>query len=312
MRGPVGAAKRASLQPDVDKIAEAKAAPIETGVRLLPLRAGFYGFSLVAPGRSDGQTTGVSFPAVHICTAPRSADLRIASLSGRSDPWLVRSQHLFVTAPPGGSTALLTGYRGPGSTEAEPIEIEVRRLDQGRSSDVLQENVRGETPALLDGGTLVLGLVPDRDPGQAGTSLFEAVAAIRGEGEVRFVDTEWIGRLGRGRWIESFTLVAHVALPAGAVECKGLTADGEETAWTVSGTACGVAGANMPLVGFSVRQRPASGPPLFDCEYRGCFQSGTTAGPARNGAPCLSAAANDPLEGLRIRIIPRSPRPASR
>ena len=309
MRGPTGAAKRASVQLRHDKGADAEARPIETGARLLPLPAGFYGFGLVAPRGRDGQTTGVSGPAVHISTAPRSADLRIASLSGRSDPWLVQSQRLFVTAPPGGSIALLTGYR-PGAAETAPIEVEVRRLDQGGSSDVLKENRHGQS--LLDDGALVLGLVPDGEPEEAGTCLFEAVAAIRGEGEIRFVDTEWIGRLGRGRWVESFTLVPRGSLPAGAFEYKGLTADGEETAWTASGAACGSAGANTPLIGFSVRQRPASGPPLFDCEYGGYFQSGATTEGARNGAPCLSPTANDPLEGIRVQIIPRPPRAASR
>jgi hypothetical protein len=64
------------------------------------------------------------------------------------------------------------------------------------------------------------------------------------------------------------------------------------------------------LIGFSVRQRPAAGPPSFDCEYTGYFQSGASIGPTRNGAPCLSGAPNDPLEGLRIRLVARQPRTA--
>ena len=284
-----GSVPRSAASPLlVDRGTEGADQPITSSARLLPLAPGLYAFSLLDLGAAGRTATGVTLPAVHIGAAPQAPDFHIANLAGRNDQWLSRSRRLFVTSPPGGTVALLTGYTAA-AAQTDPIEVEVRRLD-------------------CDGATLVLGLARGRPQGRAASASVEAVAILRGEGEFRFIDTRWIGRLGRGRWIEAFTVIPRSALPAAALEYKALTADGEETSWIQSGAACPANRGNVPLVGVSIRQSPGSHQTLFDCEYTGCFQSGAIAGPVRNGAPCLSPAADDPLEGLSIRMVPRPPR----
>lgn len=238
-------------------------------------------------------------PAVRVCEAPDTAGLETTDLSGRTRSWLVPSQPLFATVPNGGSVALLTGYCALGA-EFEPVEVEVRRLDRDGSDD---------TVSLRSEDTMVLGLSRASDGGPADDLRFEVLASVRGRGEIRFIDTRWAGRLGYGRSIDALSIAARGRLRLPPVEYKALTAGGDETAWTEAGSVCGTPGAT-PLLGFALRQRAGSGPPLFDCEYRGCFQSGATVGPARNGAPCLSPAADDPLEGVQIRLV-RRPSPPS-
>ena len=106
--------------------------------------------------------------------------------------------------------------------------------------------------------------------------------------------------------MEAFAILPQHALATSAIEYKGLSASGDETAWLPSGSRCGTSGRSIPLVGFAVRQKAGVAGARFDCEYSGYFQSGTVSGPARNGAPCLSTAADDPLEGLQLRIVDRS------
>jgi hypothetical protein len=140
----------------------------------------------------------------------------------------------------------------------------------------------------------------------------EVLLRIRRRGDVRFTDAGWAGRLGTGLWVESFTIVPQQRSVAAAIEYKGLTAAGVETAWLGAGSPCGSRGMDTPLVGFAVRQKSGALDRLLDCEYSGYFQSGAVVGPCRNGAPCLSAMANDPLEGMQLRITerPRRPKPA--
>jgi len=269
-------------------IAGGAALAVEAGARLLTFARGFYAVSLMPPNPADGTAGEGGLAAVNICAAPDAAELDLVDLSGRPNAWLTQAQRLFATVPPGGTVALLTAYRGSAS-QVEAIAIEVRRLDRGE----------GEPDRLL-----VLGLPPEQAALNCGA---EAVAFLRDGGEVRFVDTDWIGC--RGRWLEAFTLLPRGNPPPAALEYKALAAGGEETAWTAGGATCGTPAGKAPLLGFAMRQRPASGPPLFDCEYSGYFQSGAIVGPARNGAPCLSPSPNDPLEGLRVRLVPR-PQPA--
>src|SRR5437764_349087 len=98
---PSSPAVPAVLRHRPGAVAEAGAAPIETGARLLPLSGGLYDFSLLRPGNGRNPAGPMLLPAVHICAAPRSrsADFHIASLDGRGEPWLAGSQRLFVTAP---------------------------------------------------------------------------------------------------------------------------------------------------------------------------------------------------------------------
>jgi hypothetical protein len=293
--------------PTSDTSAATGEGPVESGARLLPLRVGFYAFRLLSPDRDGVATAPSSIAVVQICAMPGSAALEITNEGGRDEPWLTSAKRVFVAAPPGGATALLTGYR-PRGGDIEPIEIEVRRLDRNGVGDTAgQSSSSGKITDLMNCEALVLGLAPARLADVPGILPFEATAVLHGAGEIGFLDTGWIGRLGRGRWIESFTLTPRGSLAASPVEYKALTADGEETAWIGSGSACRTAPGLAPLIGFCVRQRPGSGPPVFDCEYSGYFQSGTVSRTARNGAPCISPGSNDPLEGIRVRMIPRAP-----
>src|SRR5215471_8245983 len=135
----------------------------------------------------------------------------------------------------------------------------------------------------------------------------EVVSYIRGEGKVRFLGTQWAGRLGLGSSIEAFALVIPEALGQFQIEYRGLSTSGAETPWIGDASLCGVPHANTPLIGFAVRRRMSSGSTFFDCVYTGYFQSGAVVGPARNGAPCRSPLPNDPLEGLQVRIVERAP-----
>jgi len=106
--------------------------------------------------------------------------------------------------------------------------------------------------------------------------------------------------------VEAFTILPRHERAAAAIEYKGLSANGVETAWLPAGSVCGTTGRNTPLLGFAVRQKAGVAGARFDCEYSGSFESGAVAGPARNGAPCRSVSDNDPLEGLQLCIIDRS------
>lgn len=272
---------------------KAAASPIRTGARLLPMPSGLFALRL-APGRiAVGNAERATMPAVWVCARPGAPELDIVDLTGSDAAWLVGSQRLFAMVPSGGTVAMLTGYRADDG-DSQPLDVEIRRLDRWQSGAD-----RRPAPSVgRDGVDLILGLAAE-DKAVA----VEATAFLRGEGELNFVESDWIGRLGTGCWVESFSLLPGEGLPS--IEYKALMADGQETAWIDTGASCGVPGVNAPVIGFAVRQRPGSGPRQIDCEYSGAFQSGVVTGPARNGAPCLSPGANDPLEGLRVRLIPR-------
>ncbi len=137
---------------------------------------------------------------------------------------------------------MVTAYlaRNP---DASVLELEVHRLaSQGVAGAI--------TPPLL---TLKLN-DPDADTTTLRVRL-DAVAHIRARGNVRFVDTPWVGRLGPGLWIEAFAITPQDAELAETFEYKGLIANGTETPWLDAGTACGTTGRGMPLIGFAVRQK---------------------------------------------------------
>ncbi len=287
--------------------------------RLVPLDPGFYAFSLAAETGWREPVAGLALPAIEVCAPPQQGGaIEITDSFGRTGSWLGgRRNMLFVKSPAGGGTVLVTGYlaRDPDSM---PLELEIRRVGApGRAAIATASESRGSEPsagatapplAHLMQLTMGAPASAQRSPQPVG---LEIVAHIRGRGDVRFVDTPWIGRLGPGSWIEALTIVPRHRLAAAAIEYKGLTASGAETPWLGSGSPCGTRGRGIPLIGFAVRQKAAASGALFDCEYTGYFRSGATAGPARNGAPCRSAIDNDPLEGMQLRITPRPTRPAS-
>jgi len=259
--------------------------------RLVPLDPGLYAFSLTAETAWRERLVGLALPAVQLCAPPfEDGAVEITDSFGRTGSWLGgRHKVLFVKSPPGGGAALVTGYlaRDPDSL---PLELDIRR-------------VAPPGPPVM---TLRLGDAGAAERPPEGVGL-DILAHIRGRGDVRFLDTPWVGRLGPGSWIEGFTIQPHGRLAEAAIEYKGLAASGAETPWIEGGNFCGTRGRSLPLVGFAVRQKAVPGAAPLDCEYTGYFQSGATAGPTRNGAPCRSATEQDALEGMQLRITPRPP-----
>jgi hypothetical protein len=258
--------------------------------RLVPLDPGLYAFSLSADSAWREPVAGLALPAVHLCAPPRQdGAVEITDGSGRTGSWLGgRDKVLFVRSPPGGGAALVTGYlsREPDSL----LELEIRRIAP-------------PGPAIL---ALRLGGAGAADRAERGGGL-DIVAHIRGRGDVPFLDTQWVGRLGPGMWIEGFTVHPHGGLATAAIEYKGLAASGAETPWIDGGDFCGTRGRGIPLIGFAVRQKAVPSGVALDCEYTGYFQSGATVGPVRNGAPCRSGLEQDALEGIQLRVTPRPP-----
>jgi len=276
-------------------LAAADASPYTTA-RLVPLDPGLYAFSLAGDTGWHRPAAGLALPTVQVCAPPHDGKaIEITDSFGRAGSWLGgRHEMLFVKAPVGGATALVTAYL-PGELSRPPLELQIRRLDR-------------PAPA-----TRVISFGGDGPTAAQGVSL-EIVAHIRGRGNVRFVDARWIGRLQPGLWIEALTVLPRDPTTAAGIEYKGLTASGVETPWIGCGSPCGSGSRGDPLIGFAMRQK-AAGEALFDCEYTGYFASGTTAGPARNGAPCRSAIDDDPLEGLQLHVARRAatpPRPRRR
>lgn len=281
--------------------------------KLLPLDEGLYALTLVGTTGWAGIAPGFAVPAVHVSAAPnRCGSLEITDLFGRPAAWLgARHSTVLVKSPAGGGLALVTTYPARDSERA-PLKLEIRRLDAaGFAIATAPRGQPAEDTAVSRQPPFAILFLADPIATPQGEEevRVEIVVHVRGRGDVRFVDTPWAGRLGPGLWIESFTIQPRHRLAAAAIEYKGLTASGVETAWLGSSTPCGTRGINTPLIGFAVRQKASPGEALFDCEYTGCFQSGAVVGPCRNGAPCLSAAANDPLEGMQLRIITRPKRP---
>jgi hypothetical protein len=284
--------------------------------RLVPLDPGLYTFSLGAETGWLEPLAGLTLPAVHLCAAPdRGGDVEITDSFGRAGSWLGgRHRVLFVKSPTGGGMALVTGYlaHDPDSLQ---LALDIRRLAASGSATIAAEGGEREPAGLTPPSTapvmtLTMGgpVAAEAWPQRVGLDI---VAHIRGRGDVHFLDTPWVGRLGPGLWIEGFAIFPDSGLAAATIEYKGLTASGTETPWIGGGMLCGTRGSGIPLIGFAVRQKALPGGAPFDCEYTGYFQSGAMAGPIRNGAPCRSAIGQDALEGMRLRITPRAPRPNS-
>ena len=335
---PAGRPKRSrpARPPGADgapPIAAPEGAAPDFIARLVPLEPGFYAFSLAAETSWRDPVIGLALPAVQVCAAPYQGGppdspmaiagggpIEISDSFGRAGSWLGgRHNVLFVKSPAGGGAALVTAYlaRDP---ESMPIELSIRRLDPpaptpiaaGDEGKGVERQPAGHAAPAPPSAvvTLRLGAPGASARSPQGTSV-DVVAHIRGRGDVHFRDATWVGRLGPGMWIEAFMILPRSRSVAAAIEYKGLNASGAETPWTGNGALCGARGQSIPLIGFAVRQKAVRGGALIDCEYTGYFQSGATAGPARNGAPCRSALENDPLEGMQLRITPRPAPPTS-
>ena len=270
--------------------------------RLVNLDPGLFALSVTGAAAWRTGVSGFALPAVHIRAfhaAPAGA-VEITTASGKPGAGLGgHADTLFVRSPAGGAAALVTAYLG-GDPSGPSLALAIRRLDgPPRSSGI----AAAELPVVMV--LLAKPKIPARPQKEVG---LEILLHIRGRGDVYFFEPGWAGRVGAGSWVEAFAILPQHALAASAIEYKGLSASGVETAWLPSGSRCGTSGRSTPLLGFAVRQKAGVAGARFDCEYSGYFQSGTISGPARNGAPCLSAVVNDPLEGLQLRIVDRSAR----
>jgi hypothetical protein len=270
--------------------------------RLVNLDPGLFAFSVTGAAPWRGAESGLALPAVHVCPlhADRNGAVEITTASGKPGAWLGgQADVLFVRSPAGGSAALVTAYLGR-DPAGPSLALAIRRLDRPPNASGIAAD---ELPVMTV--SLVTPMAATRPPEEIG---LEILLHIRERGDVYFFEPGWAGRVGAGSWVEAFAILPQHALAASAIEYKGLSASGVETAWLPSGSRCGTSGRSTPLLGFAVRQKAGVAGARFDCEYSGYFQSGTISGPARNGAPCLSTADNDPLEGLQLRIIDRSAR----
>jgi hypothetical protein len=269
--------------------------------RLVNLESGLFAFSITGAAPWRGAESGLALPAVHVC--PFHAGNRaveVSTASGKPGAWLgAQADTLFVRVPIGGAAALVTAYLGR-DPSAPSLALAIRRLDGPPDSVGI---AAAELP--VQTVTLTTPTASARPQEEVG---LEVLLHIRGRGDVYFFEPGWAGRVGAGSWVEAFAILPQQALAASAIEYKGLSASGVETAWLPSGSRCGTTGRSTPLIGFAVRQKAGVAGARFDCEYSGYFQSGTISGPVRNGAPCLSTTDNDPLEGLQLRIIDRSAR----
>lgn len=282
---------------------------LTASVQVLALPAGLYLFSVTAAtvGRVEGAGK-INLPALHVGLGPGVRTDLVEFVQGpvTSGTWLFAQGDMLVAkvrSP--GATLILTSIRGPGG---EALAINLERLDGRARTQARQGKTGAAAPAVAAGPAQA-----PADDGAAADGLpLEIKAHIRAQGDRTFARAPWAGRLGRGMWLESFSVRPIEGLRPTDIEYKGLTGSGFETPWVQGDERCGTQGLSVPLIGFAVRLKPGPGTEAYDCEYSGYFQSGAVRGPLRNGSPCRSTAASDPLEGIQIRIVKRAGASASR
>lgn len=293
--GKVGAAK-ATTQKSV--AANPSNNGITASIQAITLQPGLYLFSVRsgAPARTAGPG-GLRLPSLQVSPAPGIPADRVQLIPSQNtnSNWLTATGDLLVAkvhAP--AATVVLTSVRAPGSPE---LAVKVERLT---GSSVGAEQPRAATAQAI--AAPVAAAVRSASDGLR----LQVGAHVRGRGDMNFVEALWAGRIGKGYWIESFSVSPLETLSRQDVEYKGLTASGFESPWLSDGVPCGTRGMAIPLIGFAVRLKANAGDGAYDCEYSGYFQSGVVVGPLRNGTPCRSTIANDPLEGLQVRILKKT------
>jgi GT2 family glycosyltransferase len=271
---------------------------LSASVKVLPLPAGVYLFSVKTAGKAPPKLNGqLSLPAVHVGLGPgvRADDVEFVAGPNTHGAWLFAQGDLLVTKTNGqGATLIMTSLRAPGG---DVLSIKVEKLDN-----------RAESSAGID--VAAAGKHHDGAPSQAMQEdqivPLQVAAHVRARGDMTFTDVPWAGRISPGLWIESYSVKPLHRLKPSDIEYKGLTGSGFETPWLTDEKMCGTKGMAVPLVGFAVRLKPSPATAEYECEYSGYFQSGVTIGPLRNGAPCRSTVANDPLEGIQVRLLKRT------
>jgi hypothetical protein len=233
--------------------------------------------------RADHQN--LFLPAIQVGVGPgaESSHVELVAGPGVRGNWLCARGDAIVAKVGASTNILLTTLRAPGG---ETLSLEVRRLDEAGAIEAVAAAPQIERIAAPG-----IGL--------------HAIAHVRLRGDLSYDQTQWIGRAGKGMWIESFSLTPTEVLAADDLEYKGLTASGVETPWVSNGTFCGTRGMATPLIGFAIRLK-SDARDRYDCEYSGYFHSGATVGPFKNGQPCRSVTTDDPLEGFMLRIVEKS------
>ena len=287
--------KKLGTRPAGKPAAPAAAAKksISASVKVLPLSAGLY-MASVSSGAPRAAAPGLRLPALHVGTVPGTPADRVDLVPSApaNGPWVsVPGDLLVIRVQAPGAALVLTSMRVEGGSE---LAVKFEKLD-GSSRPVAPasapRNPTAPAPA-----------VERRGP--ADGLRLQVGAHIRGRGDMAFVDALWAGKLGKGYWLESFSVKPLEALTAKDVEYKGLTASGFESPWMSDGAFCGTRGMAIPLIGFAIRPK-GSAAQGYDMEYSGQFQSGVVVGPLRNGTPCRSTVPNDPLEAIQVKLIKR-------
>ncbi len=308
-------ARTTSMKPEGDQLSQDEG--LSASLQVLPLLPGLYLFSVTSatPGVDRG-SGALRLPAMHVGLGPgvRSEHVQFVPGPGTEGAWLFARGDVLVAKVSGpGATLILTSVR---AASGEVLSIEVERLESRShmalaplAADRAEANPPPTAVREPDARSAVVS-APSSNGTDDGTIPLQIKTHIRARGDMNFTGAPWAGRVAPGLWVESFSVQPLKNLNAHDIEYKGLTGTGFETPWLSDDQNCGTKGMSVPLVGFAVRLRPSPETAPYDCEYSGCFQSGTVVGPLRNGAPCRSTVANDPLEGIQIRFVKRSNAPA--
>jgi len=275
---------------------------LTASVQVIVLPKGLYVFSVKsADPERVAELSDVMLPAMHVGVGPNVPTHGIEFLSGRDDgaTWLFAPGDMLIAkivdAP---VTLFLTSVRSAG---AEPLDVEIERLD-GRAEPRAAET-RAEAVAPVSRPPEPAAAVPREAAAHTGQPVRLQISAhISNRGDVVFIDTDWVGRLGHGMSIEAFSVTPLDQLAIADIEYKGLTGAGFESPWISNGEPCGTRGMGIPLVGFAVRLKGEAAASGYSCAYRGYFRSGAISGSTRNGELCRSQVNGDPLEGIELRI----------
>lgn len=276
---------------------------LTASVQAVVLPKGLYAFSVKsADPERVAELGGLMLPAMHVGLGPNMPPHGIEFLSGRDDgaAWLYAAGDMLVAkivdAP---VTLFLTSVRRAG---AEPLDVEIARLD-GHTEPPAQPAPGAPRPETAAAPPAEIAPARRATPPQSGDTVRLQISAhISNRGDVVFIETDWVGRLGHGMSIEAFSVMPLDHLAATDLEYKGLTGAGFETPWISNGEPCGTRGMGIPLVGFAVRLKPEAAALGYGCIYRGYFRSGMISEPVRDGELCRSETAGDPLEGIELRI----------
>jgi hypothetical protein len=230
---------------------------LTASVQALALPKGLYVFSVKsADPERVAELGGLMLPAMHIGVGPnvpaRAIEFLFAGDEG--SPWLYAPGDTLVAKVVDAQVMLfLTSVRRAG---AEPLDVEIERLDARHEPDAQA------------------AAVPPRAAPAAQREepvRLQISAHISNRGDVVFIDTEWVGRLGHGMSIEAFSVTPLDQLAVADIEYKGLTGAGFESPWISNGELCGTRGMGIPLVGFAVRLKPQAAAMVTHAPIAGIF-----------------------------------------